>query len=167
MKEFKNLLLMFGFVFAMTLGSQAIAQVAPPGTVSSDEEAMAVAEQRSDFMKGLGGAMKAFSNYVKRGDGDPEELAARAGNIADNASSIPDLFPVDTGMGRFEESEAKAVIWQDWEDFVSKTGPLQERALALQAAFQSGDKDKIGGALKALGGEGCRGCHKKFREKKN
>ena len=128
---------------------------------------MAVAEKRSDFMEGLGGAMKAFSNYVKRGDGDPEELAARAGNIADNASSIPDLFPVDTGMGRFEESEAKAVIWQDWEDFVSKTGPLQERALALQAAFQSGDKDKIGGALKALGGEGCRGCHKKFREKKN
>ena len=167
MKKFKNLVLMVGLVFAMTLGSQAIAQVAPPGTVSSDEEAMAVAEKRSDFMKGLGGAMKAFSNYVKRGDGDPTELAARAGNIADNASSIPDLFPVDTGMGRFEESEAKAVIWQDWEDFVSKTGPLQELALALQAAFQSGDKDKIGGALKALGGEGCRGCHKKFREKKN
>ena len=167
MKKFKNLVLMVGLVFAMTLGSQVIAQVAPPGTVSSDEEAMAVAEKRSDFMKGLGGAMKAFSNYVKRGDGDPEELAVRAGNIADNASSIPDLFPVDTGMGRFEESEAKAVIWQDWEDFVSKTGPLQERALALQAAFQSGDKDKIGGALKALGGEGCRGCHKKFREKKN
>ena len=166
MKNFKLMVSMLGFIVATAFGSHALAQVAPPSSVASDEEAMEVAEEREDFMEGLGGSMKAFSNYVKRGDGDPEELAERAERIAENASSIPDLFPVDTGMGRFEESEAKAVIWQDWEDFVSRAGNLGDLASALQAAFQSGDKDKIGGALKALGGEGCRGCHKKFREKR-
>lgn len=136
-----------------------------PGTVASAEEAEAVYANRSEFMKGLGGNMKAFSNYLKRGDGEPLELGARAAEMAETASEIPGLFPQDTGMAQNEESEAKAEIWENWGDFVAAAEALVEPAKALEAAFDSGDKGAIGAAVKNLGGQGCKGCHDKFREK--
>lgn len=138
-----------------------------PATVGSAEEAQSVLESRSEFMKGLGSAMKAFSNYLKRGDGEPLELGAMAAEIAANAPRIPDLFPRDTGMAQFGDSEAKPDIWNDWEDFVVAANALVEPAMALEAAFESGDPADIGAKVKALGGKGCRGCHKPFREKRN
>ncbi len=131
----------------------------------SAEEIEAVLESRSEFMKGMGSAMKAFSNYLKRGDGEPLELGAMAAEIAENAPGIPDLFPEDTGMDQYEDSESKAVIWEKWDDFVAAANGLVEPALALEAAFESGDKGQIGASVKALGGNGCRTCHKTFRKK--
>ena len=126
----------------------------------------AVYQERHEFMQGLGKAMKAFSNYLKRGDGEPMELGAMAGDIAENAPNIPSLFPPDTGMAQNEESEAKPDIWENWDDFVAAAEGLVGHAQSLEAAFETGDKGQIGAAVKALGGEGCRGCHQRFREKK-
>ena len=43
---------------------------------------------------------------------------------------------------------------------------LADSARALEVAFESGDLGEIGARIKALGDEGCHGCHKKFRQKK-
>ncbi len=131
----------------------------------SAEDIEAVLESRSEFMKGMGSAMKAFSNYLKRGDGEPLELGAMAADIAEKAPDLPDLFPKDTGHAQFEDSESKAVIWEKWDDFVAAANGLVEPALALEAAFESGDKNEIGASVKKLGGNGCRNCHDTFREK--
>ncbi|MDE0310313.1 MAG: cytochrome c [Acidiferrobacterales bacterium] len=143
----------------------SIAHATEPPTVGSAEEVAAVLEARSEFMKGMGSAMKAFSNFLKRGDGEPLELGAMAAEIAENAPGIPDLFPTGTGMEQIEESESKPEIWEKWDDFVAAANDLVEPALALEMAFESGDKAKIGASVKALGGNGCRGCHTPFREK--
>ena len=127
---------------------------------------MAVLENRSEFMKGMGSAMRAFSNYLKRGDGEPLELGSMAADIAENASSIPDLFPKDTGMAQFEDSESKPNIWEQWDEFVDAANGLVEPAMAVEAAFESGDQGQIAASVKALGGNGCRTCHTSFREKK-
>ena len=133
----------------------------------SAEELAAVYENRSEFMKGMGGNMKAFSNFLKRGEGEPMELGAMAGEMAANAEKIPDLFPMNTGMAENEESEAKANIWTEWDDFVQAANNLAPFAAGLEDAFESGDPGNIGAAVKKLGGEGCRGCHNQFREKKD
>ncbi len=132
-------------------------------TAHADE---AVYQERSEYMKGLGKAMKAFSNYLKRGDGEPMELGVMAGDIAATAPDIPSLFPPDTGMAQNEESEAKPEIWESWDDFVAAADAMVGYAQKLEGAFETGDKGQIGAAVKALGGEGCRGCHTQFREKK-
>ena len=137
-----------------------------PSKVSSPEEAEAAYEMRSEFMKGMGGRMKAFSDFLKRGEGEPLELGSMATEIAENASQIPDLFPQDTGLAQNEDSEAKAEIWENWSDFVTAAGGIVEPAKALAVAFESGDPGEIGPKVKALGSEGCGGCHKRFRQKK-
>lgn len=159
--------LTFGFlVIAMYSSPQLQADTMPPAKVESAEELEAVYANRSDFMKGMGMKMRAFSNFLKRGDGEPLELSSMAAELAENATQIPSLFPVDSGMAQNEESEAKSVIWQEWSDFVAAAEGLVEPAKGAAAAFDSGDPAAIGAAVKALGSEGCGGCHKRFREKK-
>ena len=126
-----------------------------------------VFEERHEFMTGLGKSMKAFSDYLKRGDGEPMELGAMAAAMAENAPNIPTLFPENTGMEQNEESEAKSNIWTEWEDFNAAANNLVGYAEALAAAFETGDKGAVGAAVKNLGGKGCRGCHSQFREKKD
>ncbi len=139
-----------------------------PGSVMSPQEAEAIMKERSEFMKGLGRHMKAFSNFLKRGDGELFELSAMATEIAEDAPRIPELFPENTGMEQYEEdSEAKPVIWQKWNEFVDSSNALVGYAEAAATAFDSGDKRMIGKAVKDLGSKGCGGCHKKFREKRN
>ena len=145
----------------------SIVHATEPAMVESAEQAEAVLESRSEFMKGMGSAMRAFTNYLKRGDGEPIELGSMAAEIAKNAPSIPDLFPKDTGMAQFEDSEAKAVIWEKWDDFVDAANGLVEPAMAVEAAFESGDKGEVAASVKALGGNGCRTCHETFRQKKD
>lgn len=159
--------LILGLLVTVMYSSQALqADTMPPAKVESAQELEEVFANRSDFMKGLGMRMRAFSNFLKRGDGEPLELGSMAAEIAEIAEQIPSLFPVDSGMAQNEESEAKNNIWEEWPDFVAAAGGLVEPARGVEAAFDSGDPNAIGAAVKILGGEGCRGCHKRFREKK-
>ncbi len=124
-------------------------------------------EERHELMTGLGKSMKAFSNYLKRGDGEPLELAAMAEAMAEAAGNIKNVFPPNTGMEMIEDSEAKSNIWEEWDDFVAAAETMGDYADAAEEAFESGDKGKIAEAVGALGKQGCGGCHKRFREKKD
>ncbi len=120
-------------------------------------------EQRHMFMNDLGKSMKAFRLYVKRGAGELAQLAAMAEDIAQNAPDLPDLFPQGTGIADNEESEAKQEIWIEWESFVAASNALVEPASELKSAFGTGDASRIAAAVDALGENGCRGCHSRFR----
>ncbi len=161
----KKLILVGLTATAMVLTVATTQGQAEPMEVAAEDVA-AVYEHRSEYMKGLGKGMKAFSNYLKRGDGEPLELGVIAETIAETAGRIPDLFPLNTGLAENEESEAKANIWTEWDDFVKAANNLAPLASNLAAAFEGGDPAAIGAAVKALGGDGCRVCHKQFREKK-
>ena len=152
-------------LLTLALSGTVVQAQSQPATVGSAEEAESVLESRSEFMKGLGSAMKAFTNFRKRGEGEPIELAAMAAEIAENAPRIPDLFPRDTGMMQFEDSEAKPEIWENWEEFVADSNAMVELAIALETAYDSGDKEEIFARGRALGSKGCHTCHKKFRDK--
>ncbi len=136
------------------------------GQVASEEEAMQVAEKRSETMKSMGSSMRTLKGFAG-GRGSAEDAAAAATVIADAAPTIPALFPAGSGMAALPDSESKEVIWEEWEEFVAATERLGEKAAALQAAIAEGDSGAIGAAFGDLGKNGCGGCHSKFREKRD
>ena len=136
------------------------------GQVANEEEAMQVAEKRSETMKSMGGSMRTLKRFVE-GRGTAEDASAAAAVIADAAPTVPSLFPAGSGMAALPDSESKDIIWEEWDEFVAATERLGEKAAALQAALSAGDSDRIGAAFGDLGKNGCGGCHSKFREKRD
>ena len=136
------------------------------GQVASEEEARQVAEERSRTMKTLGRSMRTLKGFAG-GRGTAEEASAAAATIADAAPAIPSLFPAGSGMAALPDSESKDAIWEEWDEFVAGADRLGEKAAALQSALASGDSDRIGAAFGDLGKNGCGGCHRRFREKRD
>ena len=136
------------------------------GQVASEEEARQAAEERSRTMKTLGRSMRTLKGFAG-GRGTAEDASAAAAAIADAAPTLPSLFPAGSGMAALPDSESKDVIWEEWDEFVAATELLGEKAAALQAALASEDSSRIGAAFGDLGKNGCGGCHRKFREKRD
>lgn len=136
------------------------------GQVASEEEALEVAEDRSQTMKAMGKSMRTLKGFTD-GRGSAEDASAAAAVIADAAPTLPSLFPAGTGMAALPDAESKEIIWEEWDEFVAGTVRLGEKAAALQAAIGAGDSGAIGAAFGDLGKNGCGGCHSKFREKRD
>ena len=125
-----------------------------------------VMEERSKLMKGMGGAMRTLKGYLE-GRGSAEEAGEAAAVIAAAAPKIPDVFPPGTGMGADPKSETKDVVWEKWDEFTAAATLLGDKAAALKTALASGDAGAVGAAFGDLGKNGCGGCHRSFREKRN
>lgn len=93
---------------------------------------------------------------------DAARFRSRADGLA-NATrlDVAEGFP----EGSIAESEAKAEIWDNWDEFLGKYQSLQEEAVKLQQVAASGDEQAMMAQFKRTA-ETCGGCHKKFREKK-
>lgn len=126
-----------------------------------------VYEKRHVYMNELGDIMKAFGNFVKRGKGDLTDLSQKAARIIDLAPELPSHFPPDTGLNHNKESQAKPIIWEKWDDFISASERLVDLGKGLESAFASENEAQISTAVKQMGEEGCRACHSQFRIKKN
>ena len=124
-----------------------------------------VAEERSNLMKGMGGAMRTLNGFVK-GNRSAAEASEAAAVIAVSATKIVAVFPPNTGMGTNPRSEAKDVIWEAWDEFTAATALLGDKAAALETAIASGDAGAAAAAFGDLGKNGCGGCHSRFREKR-
>ena len=136
------------------------------GQVASEEEARQAADERSRTMKTLGRAMRTLKGFAG-GRGTAEEASAAAAAIADAAPALPSLFPAGSGMAALPDSESKDAIWEEWDEFVAASERLGEKAAVLQAALASGDSGRVGAAFGDLGKNGCGGCHRRFREKRD
>ncbi len=92
---------------------------------------------------------------------DAAVVEANANKINQLALMVPDLFKKDTSDFDLD-TEAKADIWENLDDFNAKAATLAERAAALAAAASEGK----GPAMKAFGqvGGACKGCHDDFRQ---
>lgn len=94
---------------------------------------------------------------------DAAAIERNAGKIAVLAPMLPDVFSRDTSDSGIE-TEAKADIWADYDDFTAKAATTAERAEALAAAATQGR----GATMKAIGalGGSCKSCHDDYRQKK-
>jgi len=130
------------------------------------QDANTVIAQRQDLMKTQGRATAAIKGFL---DGKNDLAAAQAASaeLVRTTANIPSVFPQNTGVDQYPgKTYAKPDIWAQWNGFTQAANTAHERATALDAALQSGDKAVIASAFEAMGKQGCGGCHTPFRQPK-
>lgn len=130
------------------------------------QDAMETLKKRQEFMKGLGGDMKAINDFVENGAGTAADVQAKAAGVETKSAEIVALFPAGTGMDdNVGKTGAKPEIWAKPDDFKASAMTMGELAGKLEDAAAGGDKQQIADAFAALGKDGCGGCHQTFRQK--
>ena len=112
---------------------------------------------RMHGMEDLARATKTLGRIAK-GEAafDPETVAASLDDIKDHAAAIPGLFETPA---QDPKSEARGVIWTNWDDFVERSDAL----VAAAATARVGGPDDLRAALDRIGGA-CKSCHENYRE---
>ena len=130
------------------------------------QDANTTVNQRQEHMKAQGKALGAVKAYVE-GKGDLEAARKGGAELITLTGDIPALFPQHTGMAEYPgKSYAKPDIWAEWNKFGEAAQQAHAKAVALNAALLSGDKQTITSAYEAMGKQGCGGCHTPFRQPK-
>lgn len=128
-------------VLAGILGSMALGATSAYGNQ----------EDRRAAMKAVGAAAKAISGGT--------DVVANANLIAEKAAQIPALFEANEITG---DSTSLPLIWEQFDDFTAKGAALEQAALAVASAAESGGD--VAAAAKAMGGT-CGACHGMYRVK--
>lgn len=130
------------------------------GAAAQDDEA--AIKYRQNIMKSVGGHTGAIAQIVKGQAPHKAHLANHAQALRDLVAMVPDAFGQKTTGG---ETRAKPEIWTDASGFKQAADDAAAATKAFAEAAASGDDGAIGEKLKAVF-DGCKGCHKNYREKK-
>jgi cytochrome c556 len=121
----------------------------------------AVIHYRQSAMTLIGWNFSTLSAMVKgKQTWDAKEFALRAERIAQLAPQIQEGFAKGSDKGA--ETDAKADIWANPEDFQSKITDLIDASKALADVAKSGDEAKDKEEFKKLAGA-CKSCHDKYK----
>lgn len=143
------------------IAAGAAAAIAATATVAL-ADGHAKDSKRVTAMKALGGHMKAISAVAKGEMAPSEATVVHAMAIHELAGTVTFMFPEGSGG---DDTRALPKIWSDWDGFEKAADDLSESSMGLIEAAKTGDKDKIGAALGAVG-KTCGGCHKPYRAEK-
>lgn len=114
---------------------------------------------RMEAMSSIGAQMKTLGGMAKgEMDFDADKANDAVKTIAMIAATVPALFEAEEDD---PESEAKAEIWFDFEDFTQKSVDLEMKATEIAGSIQA--KSDIGAAMGQLGGT-CKACHQSYKE---
>jgi cytochrome c556 len=91
---------------------------------------------------------------------DAKEFSLRADRIAALAPLIPEGFTKGSEKGA--ETDAKAEIWANPEDFQSKIDALVNESRTLSDVAKTDDAAKMKDQFKKLA-DACKGCHEKYK----
>jgi cytochrome c556 len=121
---------------------------------------------RQQGLKALGSAFKVIRDELKSGAPDAGKINAAGAEIAKAGKAIDGWFPAGTGAEAGVETDAKAEIWSDAAGFAAaRDAFVREAAKSAQVFASDGDPSARSGAATALG-ETCKGCHDKYRTKR-
>ena len=93
-------------------------------------------------------------------------VAANAKTMNTLVSALPTWFPRGSGVEARPMSEAKAAIWTDAAGFSAAATAARTEVAKLNVVAASGDLDAVKAQIRPTGGA-CKGCHDKYREKKD
>ena len=144
---------------ALVAGGMVLIGVWNGAAAQGDE---AVIKYRQNIMKSLGGHAGAIAQIVKGQSPHKAHLVNHAQALRDLVAMVPDAFGQKTMGG---ETRAKPEIWTDASGFKKAADDAAAATKAFAEAAASGDDGAIGEKLKAVF-DGCKGCHKDYREKK-
>ena len=144
--------------YMIPLGLAAVLLL-PQLAVSDESED--VIKYRQGVMKAIGGHMSASSLIVRGKVSYKPQLQEHANALKILSSDIPALFPDDSDFG---ETRAKAEVGGKRDDFVKAADVSKQSIADFLAAVEQGKPDAIAASFQKVG-DGCKGCHKDFREK--
>jgi cytochrome c556 len=146
-----------GLICSLTL--MAMGVLAPPSPSAEPED---VIKYRQAVMKSQGGHMGAAAQILKGKVDFGSDLEYHATALAASSAGLTRLFPKDSDFG---VTRAKEEIWTKSAEFEKASEDAEEAAKVFLAAVKSNDQSGVAKAFSDLA-EACKGCHKKFREKK-
>ena len=146
--------------YVSAVGVAAISLVALAKPVIGHDHATGVVKERMDMMEVMAKYMKAISERIKTKT-ELGAIKADAEAIAGHAPHLIHLFPKGS-MQR--PTEARATIWQNWQDFEVKANAVEIAAKKL-AASDAYDFSALEASVLALS-RTCSGCHEKYRVRK-
>ncbi len=122
-------------------------------------------KQRQDIMKQNGDAVEKATKMLK-GElpYDATEMASGMKKISGAMDKFVTLFPEGSGPKPGVKTDALPAIWENKADFDARAKQLKaDAAKAAEAA--SGGLESFQPAVLAMG-RTCKGCHEKYRQKK-
>jgi cytochrome c556 len=141
-------------VAALTAGV-ALAQATP-------EELAAAVEARHNHMKSYGAALGALGKMAKG------EVAYDAAAAVAAADKLVELSSLDQsgfwlpGTGAIDDSDALPALFENLDDYATRTAALNAAAKAMQTAAAT-DLAALQAAMGPLGGA-CGSCHETYRK---
>lgn len=146
-------------VFLTSAGAVLLGILSGAAAQGGDE---AVIKYRQNIMKSVGGHTGAIAQIVKGESPHKSHLARHAQALHNLLAMAPDAFKQQTTGG---DTRAKPEIWTDAAGFEQAANDAISAAKAFADAAASNDDAMIGEKIKAVF-DGCKGCHKNYREKK-
>jgi cytochrome c556 len=127
------------------------------------EGAMGVVKERMELMKRTGKDMKTLKSMVNgKTPYEADVFIQKIESINKAASEINRLFPEGSLQ---KPTEAKELIWKDWERFTGLSEKLSKESAGLIKITNLDDMKTIKKQLSKVG-KVCFSCHKRYRQKK-
>ena len=127
-------------------------------TAVADDATNPAAKYRHEVMEVMGSAIASFTAVFTGRVETSDHLQIHADTLARTTALTASLFPEGS-----EGGHALAIIWEEPDEFAQAAQESADSTAALAAAVADDDRAAIAQAFKAVG-EGCKGCHKRYRE---
>lgn len=118
-------------------------------------------QARQDAYSGIKDNVEAVGEMLESGQFDYEKFEEHGEKLTKYASSLKVLFP----EGSQEGSEAKKAVWKNFDKFSMGLDKLNQGFENFYMAAKSQDQAALVAGFKDATGT-CKGCHRKFRNKK-
>ncbi|WP_169711765.1 c-type cytochrome [Henriciella litoralis] len=138
------------------------AEVSKTDAADADPALVEQVEARQANFQDMGAAFKAINDELKAGRPDSTTTNFSIDSVVRYGGQVQDWFPVGSGPELGIKMEAKAVIWEEPEDFEARLAQFEEALIDLDAA-KGGDAETVQAAFRKTGAA-CKACHDKYRE---
>ncbi|HIP75775.1 MAG TPA: cytochrome c [Psychromonas hadalis] len=148
------------FIRGLVLGTALFSAAVSAAPFKTADHAIEYRQSAYSMMSVNFGAMAMMAKG--RVDWDQAAFTTRANNTAALAMMTGEGFEIKgSEKGK---TNAKPVVWSDWDDFAKRTNKLEMDMKNLAMVSAKGDK---GATKKAFGqaAQNCKACHKIYRKK--
>jgi cytochrome c556 len=134
-------------------------------TIAQNQSAAETVKSRQQGLKSLGAAFKLIRDELRSESPDAAKIRAAAADITHAAGAIGIWFPAGTGPESGVKTDAKPEVWTDAAGFAAARTAFVREADKWAQLSNSADRSAWKDAAASLG-QSCKGCHDKYRVKK-
>jgi cytochrome c556 len=124
-----------------------------------------VVKARQQGLKALGAAFKTIRDELKADAPDAAKIRKASVDITQAAGAIDKWFPAGTGPDSSVKTDAKPEVWTDPAGFATAREAFVREANKWAQLGNSADASAWKEGAASLG-QSCKGCHDKYRVKK-